>query len=575
MKFNIQPPILFVTIALLSSSCFLNQRRVKEPKKDPKPISVSEEMKELGYYNDFRACYDVLHYAIEIEPNPENKTINGSVVFTCRLDSLSDTLQFDLHKNLDVKGIYIKDDSEPVPFNRNYRAIRFAIDEYEIKQGDVFKFKIEYGGKPNKAKKPPWRGGTVWKKDKNKLPWLGVACEGDGASIWLPCKDHNKEEADSISMSIICAPELVGVSNGKLQSVDTLLDGRLKFNWATSYPINTYNITYYVGDFVEIKDTVNAKRGVVDISHYVLRENKAKATEHFQQVHDIFHFFEQKFGPYSWVNDGFKLVESPYAGMEHQTAIAYGSGYKNTWYIHSDYIVLHETAHEWWGNSLSATDFAHIWIHEGMATFAEGLYAEHVEGEDGYLRKLGIDRWTIQNKRPIVGPEDLVYFNYKEADCYSKGAVALQTLRSVINNDSVFFDIIQSFYRENEMGLVTTYDFIDLVNAKTGEDYQWFFNQYFFSRHVPTLEHFVGFDGYVYHRWSNCEPDFKMEVDLSLNNVKYTLKTTTKLQRTEVHKTGNEHSFFFDNYAKYYRWNKDDDGLVEEFESALEEKGEF
>ncbi len=570
MKFKVQPLLLFVLIALLTSSCFLNQRHVKEPKKDAKPISVSKEMKELGFYNGHRACYDVLHYGIEIEPNPKDKSINGSVVFTCRLDSLSDTLQFDLHKNLDVKGIYLQNDSEPVPFNRNYRAITFSINEHKIALGDIFEFKVVYGGKPRKAKKPPWKGGTVWKKDKNKNPWLGVACESEGASIWFPCKDHNLDEADSASMSIICDSNLVGVSNGNLVSVDTLENGQLKFNWKNSYPINNYNITYYVGDFVELNDTLNAERGAVDVTHYVLQQNREKAAAHFKQVHDIFHFFENTFGPYSWIEDGFKMVESPYEGMEHQTAIAYGSGYRNTSYIFSDYIVLHETAHEWWGNSVSATDFAHIWIHEGFATYAEALYAEHIGGADGYYRKLILDRIFIENKRPIVGPEDLMYFNYKEADCYSKGAVVLQTLRSVLENDSVFFNIIQTFYRENEMGLVTTHDFIALVNETTGKNYDWFFNQYLFERHVPTLEYFVSFDGYVYHRWSNCNSNFKMEVELLLDGMNYELKPTTKLQRSEIHKTGDKHTFNFDSYAKYYRWNNENEELKEQYESAQE-----
>ncbi len=568
MNFSLRLSVIVLILSITCSSCWvLNSKMVREPKRDAKPIKVSAEMKALGSYNQLRSCYDVLHYAIEIEPNPENKTIAGSVVFTCKLLQPADSIQFDLHKNLDVEGIFIQDDSEPIFFERKHRAIVFPIEDYELSEGDEFTFKVVYSGKPIIAKKPPWKGGTVWKKDKNKNPWLGVACEGDGASIWLPCKDHNLEEADSISMGIICADNLVGVSNGVLHSVDTLENGKLRYNWKNNYPINTYNITYYVGDFVKIEDTLNAIRGVVNVDHYVLKSNEQKATEHFEQVHDIFHFYERTFGPYSWMKDGFKMVESPYEGMEHQTAIAYGSGYKNTSYIFSDYIVLHEAAHEWWGNSVSATDFAHVWIHEGFATYAEALYAEYVGGEDAYYRKLSLDRMFITNKRSVVGPEDLMYFNFKEADCYSKGAVVLQSLRSVIDNDSLFFDIIKTFYTENEISLVNTNDFIDLVNKKTEEDYNWFFNQYLFERNVPTLEHFVSFDGYVYHRWSNCNPDFRMEVELSLNNVKYTLKPTTNLQRTEVHKTGNEHTFSFDNYAKYFRWDKDDDKLMEEFEA--------
>jgi aminopeptidase N len=451
------------------------------------------------------------------------------------------------------------------------RAIQFSIEDYEINKGDVFQYRVEYGGKAVKAKRPPWKGGTVWKKDKNKNPWLGVACETMGASVWVPCKDHNLDEADSVSVSVICKNTVTGVSNGRLTGVDTLENDKLKFNWATSYPINNYNITYYIGDFVEIKDTLNAIRGLVNVSHYVLRDNEQKATEHFQQVHDIFHFYEKTFGPYSWVKDGFKLVEAPYAGMEHQTAIAYGSGYKNRAIVHSDYIILHEAAHEWWGNSVSATDFAHIWIHEGMATYSEALYAEHVGGEDSYFNKIRYDKIFIQNKRSVVGPEDLMYFNFKESDCYMKGSVVMATLRSVLESDSLFFEIIKTFYAENEKQLVNTTDFMDLVNSITGQNFNWFFNQYLYDRHVPTLEQFVSFDGFIYHRWSNCNPDFKMELDVEINNVKYHIKPTTVLSRTEIHKTGIEHNYSFDNYAKYYRWNKENHELEKEYEDAASE----
>tara|TARA_B100000795_G_scaffold266661_1_gene250222 strand:- start:46913 stop:48643 length:1731 start_codon:yes stop_codon:yes gene_type:complete len=572
MKSQLKTSVILIFLIQLLASCWvINPRFVKEPKKDAKPIKVSEEYQALGKYNSLRACYDVLHYAIEIEPNPETKTIKGTVIFTCRLDSISDSLQFDLHKNLDVKGIYVKDDIEPISFTRKYRAIQFSIADYGISKGDIFQFRVEYGGKAMKAKRPPWKGGTVWKKDKNKNPWLGVACETQGASVWIPCKDHNLDEADSVSVSIICRNTVTGVSNGVLTGVDTLENEKLKFNWATSYPINNYNITYYVGDFVEIKDTLNAIRGLVNVSHYVLRDNEQIATDHFQQVHDIFHFYEKTFGPYSWVKDGFKLVEAPYAGMEHQTAIAYGSDYKNKAIVHSDYIILHEVAHEWWGNSISATDFAHIWIHEGMATYSEALYAEHVGGADRYFNKIRYDKIFIQNKRPVVGPEDLMYFNFKESDCYMKGSVVMATLRSVLESDSLFFEIIKTFYAENEKQLVNTTDFMDLVNSITGQNFNWFFNQYLYDRHVPTLEQFVSFDGFIYHRWSNCNPDFKMELDVEINNIKYHIKPTTVLSRTEIHKTGIEHNYSFDNYAKYYRWNKENHELEKEYEDAASE----
>lgn len=568
--------VKWLVIGLILSCCWscklVNPYRVNEPKKDPRPLHFSAEQTALGYYGKTRSCYDVLHYDIEIEPQPDHRTITGSVTFTNRLLTASDTLQIDLHAHLDIKGIFWENQTTPLPFTRKYRAILFSIKEMGIQPGDVFKFRVEYHGKPPKAKRPPWRGGTVWKKDKNKNPWLGVACESDGSSIWFPCKDHTADEADSIDFHIICSNDLIGVSNGVLVGVDTLENQQLKFNWRTSYPINTYNITYYVGDFTTISDTIHAQRGLVNLTHYVLKENLGFAKEHFKQVHDIFHFYEEKFGPYSWVNDGFKLVESPYEGMEHQTAIAYGNGYKNTLRIFSDYIILHETAHEWWGNSVSVHDLAHVWIHEGFATYSEALYAEHVGGVEAYDNKIFMDRLFINNKRPVVGPEGFRHFDYRDSDVYNKGSVILHTLRKVMDNDSLFFDVVRQFYAINETKIVSTTDFTTLVNELTQTNYDWFFNQYLYQRHVPVLNFFLGDDGYLYHQWTNCNSDFKMETQIKIDEVSYNISATTKLERSSIHHLKEETRYLWDAFDKYYSTKKIEEEVIDTYKESLDEQ---
>jgi aminopeptidase N len=246
-------------------------------------------------------------------------------------------------------------------------------------------------------------------------------------------------------------------------------------------------------------------------------------------------FYEEKFGPFPWYADGFKLVESPYTGMEHQSAIAYGNGYKNTYYGSIDYIILHETAHEWWGNSVTASDLAHAWLHEGFATYAEALYVEKLKGRDAYLDyMLFFQRYYIINRRPIVAPNGLRYFNYKDSDIYMKGSWMLHTLRFTINNDSLFFDLIKSFYLRYAQKEITSQAFVDLVNAKTGVDYNWFFKQYLHNRFVPEL-HYVIQGTTLYYCWQKTALDFILPVRVKgLKNVISILPKANEVQHVEI-----------------------------------------
>ena len=288
------------------------------------------------------------------------------------------------------------------------------------------------------AKKAPWRGGLVWKKENNN-DWVGVACETEGASIWFPCKDHTSDEPDSARMRFsIPESSLTVVSNGVLEHTITE-KGKKYFSWSVHNPINLYNITFYVGNFEKIEDSYSGIDGrTLAINHYVLKQNAAKARTHFASVKEQIAIYEQIYGPYAWYEDGFKLVESPYAGMEHQTAIAYGNGYKKDLKQVEDYIMLHETGHEWFGNAITAADLADVWLQEGITTYGEFLYLE--KKYDYTLAKghLNFYKVMIANKRPLVGPVGRRYFDYKDGDAYVKGAWMLHSLRTTINNDSIF-----------------------------------------------------------------------------------------------------------------------------------------
>jgi len=403
-----------------------------------------------------------------------------------------------------------------------------------IRKNEMARITVFYEGQPQKAARPPWDGGFVWKKDKDGNPWIGVACELDGASLWWPVKDHLSDEPDSLQINVTIPEGFFCVSNGKLQQ-RIKENGRETFVWKTLYPINTYNATIYIGNFKHFTLPYKKQDSILNLDFYVLTYNLDKAKSHFQQASEIIRFYEMRFGDYPWWNEGYKLVESPYKGMENQTAIAYGNDYKNWIGKNFDYIILHETAHEWWGNSVSASDYAEIWLHEGFATYSEALYVEHTEGYNAYLKYLNFYSLLIRNKQPLIGPFDVNYWKYRDGDVYFKGALLLHTLRNVIDNDSLFFDIIRTFYHENKYTVTSTKNFIELVNRMTGQDYGWFFGQYLYNRACPQLEWQYGPDkedrSYeLYYRWGNVNADFKLPVTVDADGKSRIIYPTSEIQ---------------------------------------------
>ena len=295
-----------------------------------------------------------------------------------------------------------------------------------------------------------------------------------------------------------------------------------------------------------------------NLTFYVLPEHLNVAKSHFNQTKSMMAFYENTFGDYDWFNDGYKLVESPYAGMEHQTAIAYGQKYKNN-YNGFDYIILHETAHEWWGNSVSVSDFADIWLHEGFATYSEALYVEHTKDHLAYLQYLYFYSITIKNKLPMVGPKDVKYWNYKDGDPYTKGALTLHSLRSTIDNDSVFFDIIKSFHTENIKGIVNSDTFIELVNIKTGQNYDWFFYQFLYNRKPPKFVYSLVYSAekkavLLYYKWVDVGIDFRMPIDTYFGDQLTRVFPTTSIK--EIALPDNVDAFKVDKLNFYFTFEE-------------------
>ncbi|MCU0432536.1 MAG: M1 family metallopeptidase [Bacteroidia bacterium] len=518
MKFR----FLFVAVwALLFAGCsvFGVHFKIHNPKRAGKFPEKTPALALFGESTPVRNSYDVKHYDLSVNfgENPlKEKSISGTVIISAVTVTPTDSFQLDLKEHMQLISAEMrmseKEEWGTVRFSWKYNTVFVRADRV-IDAGKKVQIRLNYTGTPVDAKRPPWRGGFVRKTDDQKRPWMGVACQSEGAGVWWPCKDAMNDEPDSMNIRLNVPKGLTAVANGRF--IDTVSAGNAltTWNWKLSCPINVYNVTFYIGKFRLLHDTYQSTvtGKTLDLNHYVLDYNYTKAQTHFVQLKEQLKFYEMRFGAYPWYEDGFKLVESPYAGMEHQSAIAYGNGYKNHHKYAFDYIILHETAHEWWGNSVTAADLADGWLHEGFATYSEALFVEHKYGRENYENYLLNQQLFIINRRPVVGPKGIRYFNYKDSDIYVKGAWILHTLRSSINNDSLFFDIIKTFATRYYRSQISSQQFIDLVNEKTGQDYSPFFAQYLNNRFVPEIEFFQDSEN-IYYRWKKTNPDFNLSI---------------------------------------------------------------
>ncbi len=483
--------------------------------------SLTENNYLMGYLNENRSSYKVSFYDINIDFDLENKSIDGFVTIKAKSLSDLDKLQVDLAENLNILKITYK--NEELVYARDYDAVLIDFPS-KILKDKIFEFTIFYEGIPQSADNPPWAGGFTWSNDKNGNDWVAVSCEGEGARIWWPNKDHITAEGDSVRMVYTVPSNLVAVGNGKLRKVSSN-DGKSTYEWFVNNPINNYNISVQIGNYVAVQDTFIKNDQIHIMEHYVLDYNKELASNYFPQSKEIIRFYEKFFGDYQWYNDGYKLVEVPYLGMEHQSAVTYGNGFSiyngvrsESWPMYGviDPLIIHETGHEWFGNSVTASDPTHIWIHEGLQVYSEAIYFEDkfnsYEVGVHYLNSL---KNRIVNKIPIVGNENENHWAL-HGDTYMKGAWVMHTLRSVINDDEMWFKILNEFMVENAKGFANTKDFFNKVEEKTETDYWYFAEQYFYSPNQPELEYYQT-DSNFYFRWNNVNENFIMPLDLLVN----------------------------------------------------------
>ena len=465
---------------------------------------------------------DIKHYGIHLDVDLDKKTINGFVDISIKLlDSTRTKIELDLIDNYTVVQIRYK--YKNLPFTQ----LKHKIYTHIPTPTQTFQLRIYYKGTPPEAKRPPWEGGFTWTSDSLGNPWIGLSCQSDGAHIWMPCKEHPSDEADSVDVYIVVKKPLSVASNGLL--VETINQGEKKiWHWKTRYPISPYNINFTIGKFDIIERQFELTRPTL-AQYFVLAEGKSRANYILNEAEKYLKFYESIFGSYPWHKEKFGMVQTPYWGMEHQSIIAYGNNYKirEPGY---DFLLLHEMGHEWWGNYLTVNDWADFWIHEGITIYAEALFIEEnygIEAYHNFFQKTV--RKKISNQKAIIPKRNATASEVDGLDPYYKGAIMLHGLRYLIGKDTLLQILNEVLHSEKAMAHnhVSTKDFIRISNEISNRDLGWFFNQYLYKKELPLLK--------IKKRWKKTilswdDPKFKMPIELEIKGKqtqKYTFETQT------------------------------------------------
>ncbi len=503
-----------------------------------------------------RAWWDLSYYDLAIDVDVEGKSLKGTNTIYFFVIIPQQVMQIDLQEPLAITHVDYKGQKLSYTREGNVYHIRFP---YPLVAGDRDKITIQYEGVPVVAVRPPWDGGLTWSKDDNDNPFVATSCQGLGASVWWPCKDHMYDEPDSMLIRITAPPSLTDVSNGRLRHIDYLPDGRKTFHWFVSNPINNYGVNLNIGRYAHWTDTIHGEKGVLDMDFYVLQDNYDKAREHFKDAHRTIKAFEYWFGPYPFYEDGYKLVEVPYLGMEHQSCVTYGNKYQmgylgrdlssTGWGLKWDFIIVHESAHEWWANSITYKDIADMWIHESFANYAESLYLDYHFGQQAASDYVIGTRRTIMNNEPIIG----TYNVNKEGsgDMYPKGGNMLHTLRTWIGDDEKWRSVLRGLQRDFYHQTVTTEQIENYIATQTGKDLKAFFNQYLRDTRIPVVEYEMKGKKLNY-RYAKIVDGFNMPVEVRINSGdKIILKPTAQWQELKMEDQVKSFSVDPDYYVLY------------------------
>lgn len=479
-----------------------------------------------GTLTPYRTAYDLNYYHLDVKVDIDQRFISGSNLFRFRATQDFDKLQFDLFDNMKVEKVVYQ--QQEVPFEREHHAV-FVTFPKTIRQGTLDSLTVFYSGHPTIAKRAPWDGGFVFAQDSNGKPWVSTACQGLGASVWWPNKDHQADEVDSMLISVSVPNGLTDVSNGRLRKKTKLKNGYTRFDWFVSNPINNYSVSLNIGDYVHFNDRFDGEKGELDLGYWVLRENLSKAKEHFpKNVNPMLEAFEHWFGPYPFYEDSYKLIDAPYLGMEHQSAVTYGNGYQNGyrgrdgsgtgWGMKWDFIVVHESGHEWFGNNITSKDLADMWIHEGFTNYSEALYVDYHFGKQAGQEYVHGNRQGIQNDRPIQGPYGVNESG--SSDMYPKGGTLLNMVRTIIDDDEKWRQVLRGLNKAFYHQTINYEDVVAYISEQSGMDLAPVFSQYAKYTNIPTLELKVA-EGKLMARWIADVADFNMPIKVRAKGNEY------------------------------------------------------
>ena len=483
-----------------------------------------------------RAWWDLTYYHLDIAVDLDNKFIKGSNTIEYKVLESNKKLQVDLQSPLKITKV--EQNGKELTFSSEGSAHFINLIDKQ-KKGKINSVKVYYEGNPKEAVRAPWDGGLSWTRDSNGKHFAATSCQGIGASIWWPNKDHMYDEVDSMLISVNVPKGLMNISNGRLTKIEEFEDTNT-YHWYVSNPINNYGVNINIGDYVEFSEVYEGEKGKLDMIYYVLRDNIERAKTQFKDAVKMMDAFEYWFGPYPFYEDSFKIVEVPYLGMEHQSSITYGNKYmkgylgrdlsRTGWGLKFDYIIIHEAGHEWFANNITYKDIADMWIHESFTTYSENLFLDYHYGKEASSEYVIGTRAGISNSAPMIGPYGV---NQRGSDIYSKGANVLHTIRQIANSDEKWRRILRGLNKDLYHQTVETKQIENYISDKMGYDLSTFFDQYLRTTNIPVFEYKLN-DGLLEYKWTNVVDGFKMPVEVFVGDEKIRLNPTQETKSIDV-----------------------------------------
>ena len=485
-----------------------------------------------------REWWDLTYYHLDIKVEPDKKFISGSNTVGYKVLKSNKMMQIDLQEPMKI--ISVEADGKSLEFNREGNAYFIELKQKQ-KKNDINYIKINYEGFPKEAIRAPWDGGLSWTRDENGNHFIATSCQGLGASVWWPNKDHMYDEVDSMLISVNVPKNLTNVSNGRLRKVTEHKNNTKTFDWFVTNPINNYGVNINIGDYVSFSEVYKGEKGDLDIDNYVLSYNLEKAKEQFKQVPMMIEAFEHWFGPYPFYEDSFKMVEVPYLGMEHQSSITYGNKYQNGylgrdlsgsgWGLKFDYIIIHEGGHEWFANNITYKDIADMWVHEGFTCYSENLYVDYFFGKEASAEYVIGTRRGISNRKPIIGQYDIN--REGSGDMYSKGANLLHIIRQLAKDDELWRQTLRGLNKEFYHSTVTTGEIEEFISKGIGMNLSKVFDQYLRDYRVPVFEYEIT-NGVLMYRWNNVIDGFDMPLEVIIDGENTLLYPTLEFKQVPI-----------------------------------------